>query len=175
MTSNKYTIEFFWSDEDGGFMAVVADLPGCSAFGNTIAEAAAEIEDAIAAWIAAAIKAGNAIPEPNIRSDIHEYSGRILLRMPKELHRDLQIQAKSQAVSLNSYVCYLLSMKHYHTHAIREFASSLQWRAFGYKSAGGTQQVIQLASVTNEPKQFSASTARQSEPILAPIAAIGVS
>jgi len=29
----KYPIEVFWSDEDEGFIAVVPDLPGCSAWG----------------------------------------------------------------------------------------------------------------------------------------------
>ncbi len=32
---NRYVIEIFYSDEDGGFIAVVPELPGCSAFGAT--------------------------------------------------------------------------------------------------------------------------------------------
>ena len=31
----KYPIEVFWSDEDEGYIAVVPDLPGCSAWGKT--------------------------------------------------------------------------------------------------------------------------------------------
>jgi predicted RNase H-like HicB family nuclease len=42
----KYLIEFFWSDEDQGFIAIAPDLPGCSAFGDTAAEAVRELEDA---------------------------------------------------------------------------------------------------------------------------------
>ena len=35
----KYTIEIFYSEEDGGYIAVVPELPGCSAFGVTLEEA----------------------------------------------------------------------------------------------------------------------------------------
>jgi len=31
----KYLVEAFWSDDDEGYIAVVPDLPGCSAFGMT--------------------------------------------------------------------------------------------------------------------------------------------
>jgi antitoxin HicB len=50
----KYPIEVFWSDEDKGYIAVVPDLPGCSAWGKTEADAIREAQDAIAAWIMAA-------------------------------------------------------------------------------------------------------------------------
>ena len=175
---NKYAVEFFWSDEDEGFIAVVPDLPGCSAFGETRAAAAAEIEDAIAAWMEAAHAAGNPIPAPSPRSDFDNYSGKLLVRMPKELHRDMQIAAKAQGTSLNSYICFLLAKKHYHTHAIKEFANSLQWQSIGFRSGASVHQYIQLASVStdHEPKQFTASTAMQrTETMVMPLAAIGVS
>jgi len=175
---NKYTVEFFWSDEDEGFIATVPDLPGCSAFGETRAEAATEVEDAIAAWIEAAQAAGNPIPDPSPRSDFDNYSGKLLLRMPRELHRDLQVAAKAQGVSLNSYVCFMLAKKHYHTHAIKEFASSLQWQTIGFRSGASVQHYIQLASVSTdqELKHFSASTAvQQPDTIVTPLAAVGVS
>ena len=60
----EYLIEVFWSAEDGGFIATVPDLPGCSAFGNSREEAVREVEDAIAAWIEARRAAGEPIPEP---------------------------------------------------------------------------------------------------------------
>ena len=44
----KYLVEVFWSDEDDGYIAVVPDLPGCSAFGRTPEEAVHEIGDATA-------------------------------------------------------------------------------------------------------------------------------
>ena len=37
----KYLVEVFWSDDDEGYIAVVPDLPGCSAFGDPQAQPAA--------------------------------------------------------------------------------------------------------------------------------------
>ncbi len=61
---SKYLVEIFWSDADAGYIAVVPDLPGCSAFGETMEEAAREIEDAQAAWIEACRASGDSVPEP---------------------------------------------------------------------------------------------------------------
>ena len=63
--AKHYPAHVFWSDEDDGFIAVAPDLPGCSAFGDTKAEALTELDDAIEAWIAAAKDAGNPVPQPS--------------------------------------------------------------------------------------------------------------
>ncbi len=42
----KYHIKFFWSQADGASVADVPDLRSCSAFGDTPAEALAEVEKA---------------------------------------------------------------------------------------------------------------------------------
>ena len=38
-----------------------------------------------------------------------EYSGKLMLRIPKELHRDLAIAARMNGVSLNQYAVYKLA------------------------------------------------------------------
>ena len=64
----RYLIEIFWSEEDQGYIAIVPDLPGCSAFGETPEDAAREIEDAQAAWIAACRSSGDPVPEPTAKA-----------------------------------------------------------------------------------------------------------
>ncbi|AKG91658.1 hypothetical protein GAH_01018 [Geoglobus ahangari] len=61
---HKYTIEIFYSEEDEGYIAVVPELPGCSAFGETEEKALKEIKTAIELWIEAAKKEGREIPKP---------------------------------------------------------------------------------------------------------------
>jgi predicted RNase H-like HicB family nuclease len=64
MLINKYAIEIFYSDEDEGYIAVVPELPGCSAFGETEEEALGEVKVAMELWIETAGKEGRIIPKP---------------------------------------------------------------------------------------------------------------
>jgi len=59
-------IEVFWSDEDGGYIAIAPDLPGCSAFGDTPTEAIQEMEDAMASWLQAWVSLGRTLPAPKL-------------------------------------------------------------------------------------------------------------
>ena len=61
---HKYAIEIIYSDEDEGFIAVVPELPGCSAFGGTEEEALREVKVAVSLWLKTAREEGRAIPEP---------------------------------------------------------------------------------------------------------------
>lgn len=108
----KYPIEVFWSEEDEGFIAVVPDLAGCSAWGKTEADAIREARDAIAAWIKAAKSAKRTVPLPSRPGDELSHSGKFLMRVPRRLHAEMARAAKAQGVSLNQYVLYLLTEQH---------------------------------------------------------------
>lgn len=105
----QYPVDIFYSDEDEGFIALASDLPGCSAFGETRADAANEIQDAICAWIEAAEKAGNPIPEPSKKVSDTLPSGKILLRLPRTLHGQLIEQAQREGTSLNQFLVYVIT------------------------------------------------------------------
>jgi predicted RNase H-like HicB family nuclease len=64
----KYHINVFWSEADGAWVADVPDLKSCSAFGDTPAEALAEVETAMAAWLAVAHEDELPVPEPRYRA-----------------------------------------------------------------------------------------------------------
>ncbi len=59
-----YQINSFYSDEDEGYIAVVPELPGCSAFGETPEGAREEIKTAMELWLETAKIEGREIPEP---------------------------------------------------------------------------------------------------------------
>lgn len=101
-----YPIKVFYSEEDKGFIAVIPDLPGCSAFGETEEEAIKQARIAQELWVKTAKKEGRKIPEP---STVETYSGKILARTPKSLHKELLEKAKEEGVSLNQLIVYLLS------------------------------------------------------------------
>ncbi|MGQ9824819.1 MAG: type II toxin-antitoxin system HicB family antitoxin [Desulfotomaculales bacterium] len=90
---------------EGGYAVEIPDLPGCVSQGETLQEALAMIEDAKLCWIADALEKGEEVPEPLDES----YSGRILVRTPKSLHRALAEKAREEGVSLNQYIVYQLS------------------------------------------------------------------
>ena len=60
---NRYAINVFWSDEDGGWIADAPDLKSCSAFGVSPEDAVAELRIAMDAWLDAAREAGYPIPD----------------------------------------------------------------------------------------------------------------
>jgi antitoxin HicB len=51
-------------EDGGGYLAYVPDLPGCLSDGATEAEALANVQDALAAWIDCAREMGRRIPPP---------------------------------------------------------------------------------------------------------------
>ena len=69
---NDYHINIFYSEEDSSYIADVPDLQLCSAFGETPAEALAELERAKAAWLAAEKEMGKPVPEPRYRPAIYQ-------------------------------------------------------------------------------------------------------
>ena len=71
-----YSVIVYYSKIDGHYIAEVPDLPGCMADGETIHEAAANVETIILEWIESALLDGEPIPQPS--------NG----RMPKQLDMD---------------------------------------------------------------------------------------
>jgi predicted RNase H-like HicB family nuclease len=63
--STDYDIHIFKSEEDGGFIAEIVDLPFCSAFGETEEEALKEVLIAKELWLEAAQHEGRPIPSPS--------------------------------------------------------------------------------------------------------------
>lgn len=92
--------------EEGGYYAGVEELPGCLADGESRAEALERLQDAKRSWLATALEFGDHIPMP---LHLEDYSGKILVRAPRSLHRDLAHRAALEGVSLNQLCVSLLS------------------------------------------------------------------
>jgi antitoxin HicB len=106
LVQRPYRKEIQWSVEDDAFIVWVPDLPGCIADGETEAEALREVEIVMQLWVESALMDGLPVPEP---SPIQEYSGKLLVRMPKTLHRKLMEQAEYEGVSANQVAVALLA------------------------------------------------------------------
>lgn len=95
--------------EGGGYEAFMPQLGRYSMTGDgeTISEALADLDSLRADFFAHLIKEGASIPEP--REAREEYSGKLLVRLPKCLHKVLAEQAYENGVSLNQHINCLLA------------------------------------------------------------------
>jgi predicted RNase H-like HicB family nuclease len=93
-------------EEEGGYSAYIAEFDGCTAEGETADEAMRNLNASAIGWIEAEQEAKRDIPPP---WNLQEYSGKILLRLPKSLHQQLARQAEKEGVSLNQYAVHKLS------------------------------------------------------------------
>jgi predicted RNase H-like HicB family nuclease len=96
-----YSMRVFWSEEDGGFIAVCPELKRVSAFGQNYKEAVEELLVAIAGAVEMYAREGWPLPEPLIESD---RSGQTRVRMPRSLHAHLVADAEREGVSLNTLI-----------------------------------------------------------------------
>lgn len=53
--------------------------------------------------------AGISLDEMDRIRELQDYSGKISLRLPKTLHRDLVTNAKQEGISLNQFILYKLA------------------------------------------------------------------
>src|SRR5271163_4991247 len=68
----RYPIAIELGTPTSAFGVVVPDLPGCFSAGDTLDEALAAVEEAAAAWVDAALDAGEAIPAPSSLESIRQ-------------------------------------------------------------------------------------------------------
>ena len=66
-------------------------------------------EEAASLAAAEAMNDGSTVSLEQLRDELEGYSGRLVLRIPRSLHRALKDAAKVEGVSLNQYMLYKLS------------------------------------------------------------------
>jgi predicted RNase H-like HicB family nuclease len=124
----RYPIAIEPGSESTAFRIVVPDLPGCFSAGDTLDEAVAGAEEAAAAWIDAALDAGEAIPAPSSLEALRrnsDYAGwmfgiinldaallddtieRVNISLPRRVLRRLDALARFAGESRSGYIAQL--------------------------------------------------------------------
>ena len=94
-------------DESGEYyVCKILELDGCSTWADTFEELEANIKEAMQGYLETKFENGFDVPLPVGEED---YSGKFVLRLPKQLHQRLSIEAKEEGVSLNQYALYKLA------------------------------------------------------------------
>jgi len=103
-----YSILLHQVEDEGKkyWIAEVPELPGCKSHGSTVEEAVKSVEEAKKDWITDSLEEGEGIPVP---IEIGRYSGKILVRMSRSLHRALSLIAESEKLSLNQLIVTILA------------------------------------------------------------------
>lgn len=124
----RYPIAIEPGTDTTAFGVVVPDLPGCFSAGDTLDEALAGAEEAAAAWVDAALDAGDAIPSPSRLDklrDSAEFAGwtfgvialdpallddtieRVNITLPRRVLKRLDALAKAAGESRSGYIAHL--------------------------------------------------------------------
>ncbi len=97
-------------DEEKLFEALVRELPYVAEYADTFEEAYQLAIDTIQTSMEMFTKKGKPFPPPS-QPEEDEYSGRITLKLPKYLHRQIALAALHEELSLNQYILSLLSYR----------------------------------------------------------------
>lgn len=97
LTHKNYTGHVEFDDEAGIFHGEVLDTRDVITFqGRSVAEIETAFRDSIEDYLAFCAERGEEPDKP--------FSGRLMLRLPKDVHRDVFVRARRAGMSLNQFV-----------------------------------------------------------------------
>jgi predicted HicB family RNase H-like nuclease len=109
--SSKYTIIVKKQviDDKLQFLAQALEFPLLYICADSAEEAYSNAIETINEFYEDSIEDGDSLPEPIELSD--EYTGRVTLRMPKSLHKQVDLLSKIDGASLNQFIVNAISLR----------------------------------------------------------------
>ncbi len=98
LENDRYAYRVIWSADDEEYKGLCAEFPSLSWLAGTPEEALKGIRKVVAESVKIFKEDGDEIPQPIA---CKQYSGKFIVRVPPEVHRDLALQAAESGVSLN--------------------------------------------------------------------------
>ena len=106
LKNDRYTYRVTWSEDDNEYVGLCAEFPSLSWLSSTPETTLKGIRKLVSE-IVKDIKSNNEIiPEPIA---CRQYSGKFMVRVPPDVHRNLAIRAAESGISLNRVVSTKLS------------------------------------------------------------------
>jgi predicted HicB family RNase H-like nuclease len=106
LKNDYYTYRVTWSVEDNEYLGLCSEFPSLSWLSTNQDDALKGIRQVVADVVRDMQTNGEEIPEP---LSTKQFSGRFMIRIPPELHRQLAIQAAESGISLNRLASVRLS------------------------------------------------------------------
>ncbi len=104
--NDHYTYRVTWSEEDHEYVGLCTEFPSLSWLSKTPESALKGIRGIVRDVVQDMKENKEPIPEP---ISVKNYSGKFMVRVPPEVHRDLAIKAAEAGVSLNRLASSKLS------------------------------------------------------------------
>jgi predicted RNase H-like HicB family nuclease len=98
LKNDRYTYRVTWSEDDQEYVGLCAEFPSLSWLDQTPESALMGVREIVEGVIKDMQNTGEEIPQPIAGK---RYSGKFMVRVPPEIHRNLAIQASESGVSLN--------------------------------------------------------------------------
>ena len=98
LKNDRYTYRVTWSEEDQEYVGLCTEFPSLSWLGKKPESALKGIREIVEDVIKDMRQTGEEILQPIA---CKRYSGKFMVRVPPEVHRNLAIQASESGVSLN--------------------------------------------------------------------------
>lgn len=106
LKNDRYTYRVTWSEEDSEHVGLCAEFPSLSWLSATPEGALRGIRKLVAEVVDDIEANGEVVPEP---ISCRNYSGKFMVRIPPDVHRDLAIRAAESGISINRVVSAKLS------------------------------------------------------------------
>ncbi len=106
LKNDHYTYRVTWSEEDNEYVGLCAEFPSLSWLAKSPESALKGIRDVVAEVVKDMKANKELIPDPIA---VKHYSGKFMVRIPPEVHRDLAIKAAEAGISLNRIASSKLS------------------------------------------------------------------
>jgi len=106
LKNDRYTYRVTWLEDDKEYVGLCAEFPSLSWLSTTPEAALKGIRKIVAEAIADMKLNDEIIPEPIA---CRQYSGKFMVRVPPDVHRNLAIRAAESGISLNRVVSSKLS------------------------------------------------------------------
>jgi len=106
LKNDHYTYRVTWSEDDNEYVGLCVEFPGLSWLAGTPESALKGIRKVVANVVEDMKSNDEIIPEPLSKKN---FSGKFMVRVPPEVHRNLAIKAAEEGVSLNRLASTKLS------------------------------------------------------------------
>ena len=106
LQNDRYTYRVTWSEDDKEYVGLCTEFPSLSWLSSTPETALKGIRKLVAETVADMESNNEIVPEPIA---YRQYSGKFMVRVPPDVHRNLAIRAAESGISLNRVVSSKLS------------------------------------------------------------------